>query len=419
MMKQLMIIGIAVMSTLLALVILWDFRIVVVYVLLSLALAATVRPLVGAWQSSRGVILRVGLTLLYVIVAGILGGLIFLAGKYVAGDIQQISQTLSTQDIWHLPSWMGSSSFQQSLIAWLPTPKKIFEVAAGEQSQFVLPAVLSFTEGIGGLLSGFLLVMILSIYWSTNQSHFERLWLSLLPSEERKLARNVWRTIELELGAYIRSEVVQSFLAALLLTIGYWILGCQYPVLLGVLGGLAWLLPVVGAPLAMVLPLLVGLSTSVQLGLFATLYTLIVLISLQVWAEPRLFKRQWDNPVMTLVLIMVMGDVFGLIGVLVAPPLSAVCRILWNSLVRDRLISESAIQVSDLKQRHADLWNVVEEMKEEPPLLVINSMQRLAVLLEKAEPVLPEVEPAEDAPAPFHPSQPVVPKDDLAATNSS
>jgi putative permease len=406
MIKQLVIIGLAVMSTLLALVILWDFRIVVIYVLFSLALAATVRPMVTDWQS-RGFMQRFGLILFYLIAVGITGWLIFLAGKYVAGDIQQISQTLSAQETWHLPSWMGSSAFQESLIAWLPTPAKIFETADGEQSQFVLPAVLSFTEGIGGLLSGSLLVLILSIYWSTNQIHFERLWLSLLPSEERKLARSVWRTIELELGAYIRSELAQSFLAAMLLTAGYWMFGCPYPVLLGVLGGLAWLIPVVGAPLAMILPLLVGLSTSLQLGLFAMFYTLIILVSLQIWVEPRLFRRQWDNPILTLVLVLVMADVFGLFGILLAPPLSAICRILWNSLVRNRLTSESVMQVSDLQERQAQLWAIIQSMEEEPPPLVINSMQKLATLLEKAEPVLPEVVPMEEPPTPFHPSQPV------------
>ena len=44
--KQLVVFGTAVMTTLLALVALWQFRIVVFYVLVSLALAATVRPLV-------------------------------------------------------------------------------------------------------------------------------------------------------------------------------------------------------------------------------------------------------------------------------------------------------------------------------------------------------------------------------------
>ena len=43
--KQVVVIGTAVMTTLLALVVLWQFRIVVIYVLISLALAATVRPI--------------------------------------------------------------------------------------------------------------------------------------------------------------------------------------------------------------------------------------------------------------------------------------------------------------------------------------------------------------------------------------
>ena len=45
--KQIIRIGAAVMTTLLALFLLWQFRIVVVYALVSLALAATLRPLVA------------------------------------------------------------------------------------------------------------------------------------------------------------------------------------------------------------------------------------------------------------------------------------------------------------------------------------------------------------------------------------
>ena len=138
-------------------------------------------------------------------------------------------------------------------MAWLPTPDKLFEAVTGEQGQFVLPAVLSFTEGVGGIASGVILVLFLSIYWSINQIHFERLWLSLLPSEQRKQARGVWRTIEPNLGAYIRSEIVQSLLAGLLLGLGYWLLGSQYPILMALIGALAWLIPLVGAPLAVIL----------------------------------------------------------------------------------------------------------------------------------------------------------------------
>jgi putative permease len=403
MIKQLLIIGTAVMTTFLALVILWEFRIVVVYVLFSLALAATVRPLVMDWQSRRFV-MRLTLPLFYAITLGIFGFLIFLVGKSAISDIQQLVQNLSVQGTWRLPSWLDGSSFHQILISWLPTPDKLFEVATGQDGQLVLPAVLSFTEGIGGVLSAFLLILILSIYWSVNQIHFERLWLSLLPSEQRKLARSVWRTIEPALGAYIRSEIIQSLLALLLLIIGYSVLGSHYPVLLGLFGALVWLIPVIGAPLALILPLVIGQS-SLQLGVLISIYTLIILFALQLWVEPRLFSRKWDNPILTLVILLIMAQAFGLLGMIVAPPVSAVCQILWKLLVRNRLAPGAAVQVSDLRKRQAHLWKSVEEMEESPPPLVINSMQRLNTLLEKAEPILPLPLPVENPPTAFHRSQ--------------
>jgi len=405
MIKQVVVFGTAVMTTLLALVVLWQFRVVVVYIMISLALAATVRPLVGNW-TKRGFVMRAVLTLLYLVGAGIFGFLIFLVIRSAVGDIQQLAQTLSIQGTWALPAWLQNSSFQRTLVTWLPTPDKLFNAAAGEQGQLVLPAVLSFTEGIGGMMSGLILVFFLSIYWSINQIHFERLWLSLLPSEQRKHARSVWRAVEPELGAYIRSEIIQSLLAVLILGLGYWLLGSKYPALLALIGALAWLIPVVGAALAVILPLLIGLLTSIQLGLSTTLFTLVILIALQVWVEPRLFRRKSDNPILTLIIMLAMADAFGLIGILVAPPLSAVCQIFWNRLVSNRLATGAALQVSDLKERQAQLWASIKEMGEQPPPLVLSSMERLTSLLEKAEPILPAAPPLESSGL-FHPSQPV------------
>ena len=133
--------------------------------------------------------------------------------------------------------------------------------------------------------------------------------------------------------------------------------------------------------------------------------------------EPRLFRRQWDNPILTLVIILAMADAFGLIGILMAPPLSMICQILWNFLIRNRLVPDAAMQVSDLKERRAHLWAIIQEMEENPPRLVINSMERLTALLEKAEPILPETVPAEEPPAPFHPSQSVDTGEDSSTSN--
>jgi predicted PurR-regulated permease PerM len=255
-------------------------------------------------------------------------------------------------------------------------------------------------------VSAVFVILFLSIYWSLNHIHFERLWLSLLPSGQRNQAREIWRAIEPDIGTYIRNEIVQSLLAGLLLGVGYWLLGSSYPILLALIGALVWLVPTVGAALAVVLPLVIGLLTSVQLSLLTVFYTLIVVLVLKAWIEPRIYVRKWNNPILTLVILLAMADAFGLVGIIIAPPLSVICQILWSRLVSDRLAPKASAQVSDLKERQIRLWTAIKKMEEQPPPLVISSMERLTHLIEKAEPILQTNLPAVPH-DPFHPSQPV------------
>jgi predicted PurR-regulated permease PerM len=392
--KQLVGFAAAVMTTLLALVVLWQFRIVVAYLLISLTLAAALRPLANR-LAGRGFVVRLTWILLYLAVLVGFGYLLVLAGAAAVKEIQDLSHTLSVQDEWSLPIWLQGSSFQQAVMARLPPPSKLFEAATGEQGQLVLPALLGFTQGLGVVVSGVFVVLFLSFYWSINQIHFERLWLSLLPPGQRKQARGIWRTVEPDIGAYVRGQGIQSLLAGLLLGVGYWLLGSPYPALLALAGALASLVPVVGVALAVIPVLLVGLQTGVQLSLVTALYALVVLTALGVWVKPRLFNRRWDNPILTVVLLIALADAFGLVGIILAPPLSAVCQILWSRLVSRRAVEGAAALVSDLKERQARLRDTVRAMGEPPLPLVTSSMERLALLIEKAEPILREEMPVE------------------------
>ncbi|MCX6038495.1 MAG: AI-2E family transporter, partial [Chloroflexi bacterium] len=198
--KQIIRFGAAGLTTLLVLVVLWQFRIVVVYVLISLALAAALRPLVNRLVG-RDFVVRAAWILLVLVALGSFGFLLFLTGEAAINEIQQFAQTVSVQDAWRLPVWLGGSSFQHALVARLPPPSKLFEAITGDQGQLVLPAILGFTQGIGSVVSGVLVILFLSIYWGIGQIHFERLWLSLLPSGQRKQARGIWRTVEPDIGA--------------------------------------------------------------------------------------------------------------------------------------------------------------------------------------------------------------------------
>ena len=88
--KHLVRFGAAVMTTLLALVMLWQFRTVAVYLVASFALAIAVRPVVKHW-ARQGLALRVALILLYLVVLGGIGFFLFLAGRSALNEIQQMT----------------------------------------------------------------------------------------------------------------------------------------------------------------------------------------------------------------------------------------------------------------------------------------------------------------------------------------
>lgn len=391
--KNLVRIGIAVLTTLLVLWVLWQFRTVVIYVLISLMLAATIRPLFNRLVGKR-LIVRLSGFLSYAL---IMGGLVFiflLIIRESGSELQNLAQSVSVKDNWNFAIW-ANSALQQTLLSRIPSPSILFQAIIGSNGELVLPALLGVAQGIGGVIAAIAIIVILSIYWGINQIHFERLWLSLLPSDQRKLARGIWRTIEPDIGRYIHGQLFQSLLAGVLFGVGYWLLGSPYPVLLALVGALMCLVPVVGAVLALIPPLLVGLLTSVPLSLFMVLYTFIVLIAILVWVKPRLTNRRWNNPILTVILLIGLADAFGIIGILIAPPLSVVCQILWSRLVTHRVAAGDSAQISDLKERLAHLSVTVNAMDEPHLPLVTSSMERISMLIAEAEPILKLSAPTE------------------------
>lgn len=387
MIKKLVVISMAVLTTLLALVVLWQLRIVVVYVLTSLVLAATLRPLIKRLEG-RKFITRLVWILLYVAILSGIGTLIFFTGKFAILEIQNLSRIASVQNTWVLPAWVEGSPLQQILTRWLPPPSMLFESITGDKGQLVLPAILSFVQNTGSVVTGFIVILFLSIYWSINQIHFERLWLSLLSPGRRKQARGVWRAIEPEIGAYVRGVIIQSFITGLFLGLGFWIIGSPYPAFLAIAGAFACLIPMIGAVLLVMFILLVGLLTSVPLSLFTALFAIVILSILAIWVKPRIFKGKWENHIVTIVLILAMADAFGVLGVILAPVISVVCQILWHRLVSHRRIAGASELISDLNERQKRLKEKVEAMAELQLPLVTSTMARLDELIEEAQPVL-------------------------------
>lgn len=386
MIKNVVRIGLTILTTIMAIVIFWQFRVAVIYVLISLILAASIRPLFTRLFGKR-IIIRIIWILIYLIIFSGLGYLFIFAIQTSATELQTISQGVSAQDKWTLLLWSNNSGLQ-SLFERLPSPSVLFQAVIGNEGELVVPALFGIVQDIGSVIAAIAIILVLSVYWSINQIHFERLWLSILPSGQRKKVRGIWRTIEPDIGSYVRGQIFHSILVGVILGLGYWLIGSSSPALLALIGTIGSLIPVVGLFLVVFTTMLLGLLTSAQISVFTVLYTIVILTALGIWVKPKLINRQWDNPILTLVLMVALADALGITGIIIAPPLSVVCQILWSLILRPRTKTSPANLLSNLQERLENLRETVNEMQAPHLPLITTSIERITNLLIEAEPVL-------------------------------
>jgi putative permease len=390
-MKRLAWFTLLILATLTLALIFWEFRGAVVLFGLSLAVAAAVRPLVDR-LAARGVPRGVALLVAYLLCLGGFIALVLILSGPLLTDLQQLTRDLARSYEQLKTQWPTGSPVQQMIANQLPAASDLSTAITGPQGSIVLQAVLGLTMSSLDLLGQLLIVLVLSIYWSADQEHFKRWWLSLLPLQARGRARDVWQNIEVGFGSYLRSQTIQSVLAVLLLGLGYQALGLPYPVALALIGAIGWLIPWVGVLVAVIPAAWVGLSISPMLGVLAAALTIGALAFLEFVVEPRLFKRERFSSLLAVIVLLVLADEYGLIGLLLAPPVAAAIQIfagqMWRVTTRSLVAPPhdpivSAQPIGMLQTRLALVHTQLAAQPESRPELN-NLADRLEQLIERA-----------------------------------
>jgi len=407
-MKRLAILTATAIATLAGAWLLWQFRSVLLLFLLSLGLAAALRPLVDQqergrhWPRPAALLTVYGLTLAFLIVM-----IVATSGPLLDDLRRAADQFVLTYDaVW--ATWPLGSPFEQSIAAWLPAPHELYSAITGAQGAAIAQSLPGVTLSLVDLISRFSIVVVMSIYWGMDQARFERLWLSLLPAGRRARALEVWRAMETGLGAYLRSELIQSLLAGLLLGAGYRLLQLPYPTLLATISAIVWLVPWLGAILGLGLVLLAGLAASPWITLAACVYTILVFALLEFAVEPRLYNRRQFSSLLVVLFVVALWNGAGVLGLLAAPPLAAALQILVANLSTPSVAAVTQPieeRFAALEDRLATLDASLGTAPETPSPQVANLVSRLGALLAKARQALsnrgalPETTEAEPDPS--------------------
>lgn len=391
-MKRLASYVLVIALTIAVLILLWQFRSVLILLLLSLMLSGALRPS-AEYLMARRVPSSLAWLLIYGALFGLLGlGFYFLSSR-ILNELQMLSNYLVVIYDQTYNSWSGGSSIQQAIAGRLPSPDDLPETMAGPSGLSILQLVFGVTQNAATVVAGLVIIIVLSLYWSSDRAHFERLWLSLLPVGQRIQARSIWLTTEASMAAYLRSEFVQSLLAVVLLALLYQAMGLHYPILAALLAGVAWLIPMAGFVFAASLSFLAGLASTGELSvaLAALAVTALILAFLEFIVEPRLFRRGQFSGLLMVLVVLVLVEAYGLIGFVIAPPLAVALQIFGSHVIGVMQRPQTAaLRIDGLEERLNTvyaLYNGRRGSEDGPPPEIGNLLERLEELVDEARAV--------------------------------
>ncbi len=197
----------------------------------------------------------------------------------------------------------------------------------------------------GTHLQYFLIIPMLVFYIVRDGSVIQRRVHALLPPAYREVAVILMRSSSRTLRSFVSAQLALSAIAGTLTTLGLLVLGMPQAVMLGAASGFVEAVPYLGPLAAGALAAVVALPWGTGLVVkVVALYAAIRLL-MDFVIGPRILGRAMHlHPLTVLVAMLVGGQLLGIVGFFVAPPLAAMAApaVRWALARRERGEAESS-----------------------------------------------------------------------------
>lgn len=218
---------------------------------------------------------------------------------------------------------------QTEIVADYPTARRLFperEARYDKLNAFIehqtanLPNLVAHLATIA--LAGVLIPFF--TYFLLRDSHrMIQFLVDRLPAGQIETSVAVWCGIDRIIGRYLRGLAIDGMVIGTAAALGLWVLGVNYPLLLGVFSGVAnvvpYLGPILGGGVAM-LTALIQFKSLAPLGKVLTLYLSIKILDDVVIQPMTIGHSVHLHPMLLIASVIVGGHTFGLIGMIVAVP---------------------------------------------------------------------------------------------------
>ena len=189
-----------------------------------------------------------------------------------------------------------------------------------------------------GVIADVLVVVVLTIYLLADLPRVRALLYRVVPGSRRPRAILLGDEIMGKVGRYVLGNLVISVIAGVLTFAWLTVLGVPYSVLLSLTVALLDIIPVVGSTVAGLAVTAVALTVSLPVALATVGFFVVYRLLEDYVLVPRIIGRAVDiPPLVTVVAVLAGATLLGLVGALVAIPLSAGVLLLVREMLFPRL----------------------------------------------------------------------------------
>lgn len=195
---------------------------------------------------------------------------------------------------------------------------------------------VSLVKLIGTITAAFdlILAMIIAYYFIKDAEFFKEAFLSISPRKWRNGMIGAGREINQILSNFIQGQLLTALIVGMMEMIGLSIVRVKYPLILGLVGGAANIIPYFGPILGAIPAVAIALIESPAKAFWTILVFTVIQQIDNAFISPKIIEGKLGlHPVTTIVAVLIGGEFAGIIGMLVSVPIAAVIKVILKRAV--------------------------------------------------------------------------------------
>ena len=233
-----------------------------------------------------------------------------------------------------------ASSIEPMLQPYLGSDFRLAELIRehGERlMETMLGGTTMFIEGVISGLTFVVIVPFVAFFFLKEGRRLTRCLIALVPNAYFELCLNLMHQANKQIGNYIRGQLLAVLVVSVLSISGLSIIGVYYAVPLGLLAGLANVIPYLGPLIGIVCSSIVALATGGGLAMVAKVIAMFLIVQLidNVLIQPTMVAKSVElHPLVVLFVVMVGSQLMGIVGMLIAVPLTGIAKVSGQTIYK-------------------------------------------------------------------------------------